>query len=102
MRCTAGVLYDVIVDLRPDSPTYLRHIGVELTARNRRAVYVPEIFAHGFQSLENETEAFYQISTFFVPDKSTGLRHDDPKLGINWPLPVTIISEKDSSWPLLG
>jgi dTDP-4-dehydrorhamnose 3,5-epimerase len=101
VRCTAGALYDVIVDLRPDSPTYLRHIGVELTARNRRAVYVPEMVAHGFQSLEDETEVFYQISAFFVPDKSTGLRYDDPKLGISWPLPVAVISEKDARWPLL-
>lgn len=101
VRCTAGSLYDVIVDLRPGSPTYLQHIGVELTARNRRALYVPEMFAHGFQSLEDETEVFYQISAFFVPDKSTGLRHDDPRLGINWPLPVAVISEKDARWPLL-
>jgi dTDP-4-dehydrorhamnose 3,5-epimerase len=101
VRCTSGSLYDVIVDLRPDSPTYLRHCGVELTARNRRALYVPEMFAHGFQSLEDETEVFYQISAFFAPDKSTGLRHDDPKLGINWPLPVAVMSEKDARWPLL-
>ncbi len=101
VRCTAGSLYDVIVDLRPGSPTYLQHIGVELTARNRRALYVPEMFAHGFQSLEDETEVFYQISAFFVPDKSTGLRHDDPRLRINWPLPVAVISEKDARWPLL-
>jgi dTDP-4-dehydrorhamnose 3,5-epimerase len=101
VRCPAGSLYDVIVDLRPDSPTYLNHIGVELSARNRRALYVPEMFAHGFQSLEDETEVFYQISAFFVPDKSTGLRHDDPKLGIKWPLPVAVISEKDARWPLL-
>jgi dTDP-4-dehydrorhamnose 3,5-epimerase len=91
----------VIVDLRPGSPTYLKHVGVELTARNRRALYVPEMFAHGFQSLEDETEVFYQISTFFVPDKSTGIRHDDPKLGINWPLSVSVISGKDERWPLL-
>jgi dTDP-4-dehydrorhamnose 3,5-epimerase len=102
VRCTSGALYDVVVDLRADSPTYLRHIGVELTAKNRRALYVPEMVAHGFQSLEDETEVFYQISAFFVPDKSTGLRHDDPKLGINWPLPISSISEKDARWPLLG
>jgi dTDP-4-dehydrorhamnose 3,5-epimerase len=91
-----------VVDLRAGSPTYLQHIGVELTAKNRRALYVPEMVAHGFQSLEDETEVFYQISAFFVPDKSTGLRHDDPKLGIDWPLPVAVISEKDACWPLLG
>jgi dTDP-4-dehydrorhamnose 3,5-epimerase len=101
VRCTAGALYDVIVDLRPDSPTYRQHIGVELTARNRRALYVPEMFAHGFQTLEDETEVFYQINAFFAPDKATGIRHDDSKLGITWPLPVAVISEKDTRWPLL-
>jgi dTDP-4-dehydrorhamnose 3,5-epimerase len=101
VRCSAGSLYDVIVDLRPDSPTYLHHVGVELTARNRQALYVPEMFAHGFQSLEDDTEVFYQISAFFVPDKSTGIRYDDPRLGIRWPRPVAVISEKDAGWPSL-
>jgi dTDP-4-dehydrorhamnose 3,5-epimerase len=102
VRCTAGALYDMIVDLRPGSPTYLQHIGVELTARNRRAVYVPEMFAHGLQTLEDETEVFYQINAFHVPDKATGIRYDDPKLAIKWPLPVAAMSEKDQNWPLLG
>lgn len=102
VRCTAGALYDVIVDLRPGSPTFLQHIGVELTARNRRAVYVPEMFAHGLQTLEDETEVLYQISAFHAPDKATGVRYDDPKLRINWPLPVSAIAEKDRNWPLLG
>jgi dTDP-4-dehydrorhamnose 3,5-epimerase len=102
VRCTAGALYDVIVDLRPDSPTYLQHIGVELTARNRRAVYVPEMLAHGLQTLEDETEVFYQINAFYAPGKATGIRYNDPKLGIAWPLLVTAISERDASWPLLG
>lgn len=101
VRCTAGALYDVIVDLRPGSPTYLQHIGVELTAQNRRAVYVPELFAHGLQTLEDNTEVFYQISEFYKPDKAAGLRFDDPKLGIHWPLPVAAMSEKDSGWELL-
>ena len=101
VRCTAGALYDVIVDLRPDSPTYLQHFGVKLTARNRRALYVPELFAHGLQTLSKNTEVFYQISEFYTPDKATGLRFDDPKLAIQWPLPVTTISEKDLNWPLL-
>ncbi|HEY1790637.1 MAG TPA: dTDP-4-dehydrorhamnose 3,5-epimerase [Verrucomicrobiae bacterium] len=102
VRCTVGALYDVIVDLRPDSKTYLQHIGVELTARNRRALYVPEMFAHGFQTLEGDTEVFYQISTYFAPDLARGLRFDDPKLGVKWPLPVATMSEKDRHWPLLS
>ena len=102
VRCTAGALYDVIVDMRPDSKTYLRHVGVELTARNRRALYVPEMFAHGFQTLEGDTEVFYQISAFYAPDLARGLRFDDPKLGIKWPLSVTAMSEKDRNWPLLS
>jgi dTDP-4-dehydrorhamnose 3,5-epimerase len=101
VRCTAGAIHDVIVDLRPDSPTYRRSIGVELTARNRRSLYVPEMFAHGFQTLEDDTEIFYQISEFYAPDKSVGLRFDDPKLGIRWPLPVAAMTDKDRNWPLL-
>ncbi len=100
VRCVAGAVYDVIVDLRPESPTYLQHVGVELTARNRRSIYVPEMFAHGFQTLEDNAEVFYQISEFYAPDKATGLRFDDPKLGIVWPLPVSCISEKDQNWAL--
>jgi dTDP-4-dehydrorhamnose 3,5-epimerase len=100
VRCTAGALYDVIVDLRPDSPTYLQHIGVELTAKNRRALYVPEMFAHGLQTLENDTEVFYQISQYYSPGNAAGLRYDDPRLGISWPLSVACISPKDLKWPL--
>jgi dTDP-4-dehydrorhamnose 3,5-epimerase len=102
VRCTSGAIYDVVVDLRQDSPTYLEHLGVELTAQNRRALYIPEMFAHGLQTLAEETEVFYQISQFYAPDKSTGLRFDDPKLGIRWPLPVTVINDKDMNWPLLA
>ena len=91
----------MIVDLRPGSATFRQHIGVELTARNRRALYVPEMFAHGLQTLEDETEVLYQISEFHAPDKATGIRYDDPKLRINWPLPVSAIAEKDKNWPLL-
>jgi len=101
VRCTAGAIYDVIVDLRQDSPTYWEHLGVELTARNRHALYVPERFAHGFQTLEDDTEIFYQISEFYAPEQSAGVRFDDPKLGIQWPLPVAEISDKDRRWPLL-
>jgi dTDP-4-dehydrorhamnose 3,5-epimerase len=99
VRCTSGALYDVIVDLRRDSPTYRRWVGVELTARNRLMLYVPEGFAHGFQTLEDETEASYQVSQYYTPGAERGLRHDDPAIGIEWPMPVEVISEKDRSWP---
>ena len=102
VRCTAGGVYDVIVDLRQDSPTYLQHIGVELTAGNGRAVYVPEMFAHGFLTLEDNTEVFYQMNAFHAPELAAGLRYDDPRLGIRWRLAVSVISEKDQQWPLLG
>jgi dTDP-4-dehydrorhamnose 3,5-epimerase len=98
VRCTAGALLDVIVDLRPDSPTYLQHVGVELTARNRSALYIPEMFAHGFQTLEDSTEVFYKMSESYAPKSARGLRYDDPKLGIRWPLPVASISDQDKSW----
>jgi dTDP-4-dehydrorhamnose 3,5-epimerase len=101
IRCIRGALYDVIVDLRPGSPTYLEHHGVELSADNRRALYVPGMFAHGFQTLEDDTEAFYQVSEFYTPGAERGLRYDDPALAIDWPLPVTVISDKDASWPML-
>jgi dTDP-4-dehydrorhamnose 3,5-epimerase len=102
VRCTAGALHDVIVDLREGSPTYLQHIVVELTSRNRRAIYVPEMFAHGFQTLEDGTEVFYQISEHYSQEAANGVRFDDPKLGIKWPLPVEVLSDKDANWPLLG
>jgi dTDP-4-dehydrorhamnose 3,5-epimerase len=101
VRCTAGALWDVIVDLRPDSPTYLQHVGIELTATNRLALYIPEMFVHGFQTLEEGAEVFYQMSEFYAPKLARGLRYDDPKLGIKWPLPVTSISDQDLNWPLL-
>ena len=101
VRCTAGALLDVILDLRPDSQTYLQHIGIELTSKNRRALYIPEMFGHGFQTLEDGTEVFYQMSEFYAPKSARGLRHDDPKLGIKWPLPVTSISDQDQGWTLL-
>lgn len=101
MRCTQGSVYDVIVDLRVDSPTYLRHIAVELSAENRRALYVPCFFAHGYQTLSDDAEVNYLVSEFYNPACERGLRYDDPALGIPWPLPVSSISEKDGSWPLL-
>jgi dTDP-4-dehydrorhamnose 3,5-epimerase len=99
VRCVRGAIVDVIVDLRPESPTYKRWIGVELTAENRRALYVPEGFAHGFQTLEDHTDVMYQVSAFYTPGAEGGLRYDDPAFDIQWPLPISIISDKDRSWP---
>lgn len=101
VRCTQGAVYDVIVDLRPNSPTHLSHVSVELTAENRRALYVPDRFAHGYQTLTDDAEVIYQISEFYAPGYERGLRHSDPQLKIDWPLAVTQISEKDVAWPLL-
>jgi len=101
VRCTAGALWDVIVDLRPQSATYLQYVAVELTAGNRSALYIPEMFAHGFQTLEDGTEVFYQMSQFYAPKLARGIRYDDPKIGIKWPLPVTSISDLDLNWTLL-
>jgi dTDP-4-dehydrorhamnose 3,5-epimerase len=102
VRCTRGAVLDIIVDLRPESPTYLEHVSVELTADNHRAIYIPERFAHGYQALEDETETSYQVGEFYTPGVEGGLRYDDPALGLTWPLPVSVISEKDSAWPLLA
>jgi len=101
IRCTKGAIYDVIIDMRPESPTYLSHIGVELTADNHRALYVPEMFAHGYQTLTDGAEVAYQVSEFYTPGYERGLRYDDPAFDIDWPLPISEISEKDAGWPLL-
>ncbi|MDT3441342.1 dTDP-4-dehydrorhamnose 3,5-epimerase family protein [Pseudofrankia sp. BMG5.37] len=101
VRVTRGALLDVIVDTRPGSPTWLRHVAVELTADNRRALFIDAGLAHGYQTLTDDTEATYQMNVPFQPGHDRGLRHDDPVLGIDWPLPVTVISDKDRSWPLL-
>ena len=95
-------MLDIIVDLRPESPTYLQHVAVELTADNHRGIYVPGRFAHGYQVLEDFTETSYQVGEFYTPGSEGGLRFDDPGLGLSWPLPVTEISDKDRSWPLLA
>lgn len=102
VRCTAGAIIDVIVDMRPGSPTRLQHVAVELTAHNRRALYVPPFFAHGYQTLVDGAEVTYQVSGRFAPAAERGLRYDDPVLGISWPLPVSVISPKDASWRLLA
>ena len=100
VRCTAGAISDVIVDMRVDSATYLRSYAVELTAANRRALYVPPMFAHGYQALTDGAEVTYQVSVAYTPGTERGLRHDDPALALSWPLPVSVISEKDAGWPL--
>jgi dTDP-4-dehydrorhamnose 3,5-epimerase len=100
VRCTSGAIFDVIIDLRPESPTYLSHFGAELSADNRRALYVPEMFAHGYQALADDTEVIYQVSEFYTPGREQGLRHDDPAFGIEWPDPdPPVMSEKDRTWP---
>ena len=102
VRCIRGAIVDIIVDMRPESPTRLQHVAVELTADNRRAFYVPPYFAHAYQTLTDDTEVMYQVSGSYEPSAERGLRHDDPALGIQWPLPVSVISAKDASWPLIA
>jgi len=99
IRCTRGAIFDVIVDLRVDSDTYGQWVGVELTAESRTALFVPRGFAHGFQTLDDNTEVFYQVSEFYTPGAEQGLRHNDPTFAIEWPEPVTVISDKDANWP---
>ena len=99
IRCTQGAIYDAIIDLRPDSSTYMRHFGIELSADNHRALYVPEMFAHGYLTLTDDTEIYYQVGEFYSPGYERGIRYDDPAFSIEWPLPVTVISEKDKNWP---
>ena len=99
VRCTRGAIYDVIIDLRPDSPTFRTWTGVELTAENYIMLYVPENVAHGFQTLEDNTEVTYQVSQFYTPASERGVRYDDPVFQVEWPLPVEVISEKDIAWP---
>lgn len=101
-RCTAGAIYDVILDLRPNSPTFKQWVSVELTAENRRALYIPEGFAHGFQTLEDNTEVFYQMSEFYHPECARGVRWDDPAFGIEWPIEEIIISVSDKQFTLIG
>lgn len=99
VRCTHGAIWDVIVDLRPDSPSFLEHYGTRLDAENRHGLYVPELFAHGYLTLEGDTHVHYQVSRFYAPGHEHGLRWDDPSLGITWPSEVRLVSEKDAAWP---
>jgi dTDP-4-dehydrorhamnose 3,5-epimerase len=99
IRCTMGAIYDVIVDLRPDSPTYKRHLGAVLTAENRKMLYVPEGCAHGFQTLADDTEVFYQMSEFYSPEHTRGVRWNDPVFGIPWPEDERTIIDRDRNYP---
>lgn len=99
VRCTRGAVYDVILDLRPNSETFSQWIALELTAEDYRMFYVPEGFAHGFQTLEDNTEIFYQMSEYYHPECTRGVRWDDPRFGIIWPLPNPTLSLKDRSYP---
>lgn len=100
VRCLRGAIFDVIIDLRPHSPTFQRHFAVQLNAAKGDSLYIPEGFAHGFQTLEDNAEVFYQISAPFEPTAARGIRFDDPFFNISWPLPVRVISKKDQSYPL--
>src|SRR4029078_2312574 len=102
VRCTRGAILDIIVDLRPESLTYLQHIEVELNEDNQRALYVPERFAHGYQALRDNTDTSYQVGEFYTPSAEGGLMYNDPKLGLKWPLPVSVISDKDQKFELLS
>lgn len=101
LRCIRGEIYDVIIDLRRDSPTYLHHFAAELSAENHRALYVPPMFAHGYQTLTDDAEVMYQVDRAYSPAHEMGVRFDDPACKIRWPLPVIQISEKDKAWPLI-
>jgi dTDP-4-dehydrorhamnose 3,5-epimerase len=99
VRCTSGIVYDVIVDLRPQSVTYKRWFSIELTAENHRMLYVPEGFAHGFITLRDDTEVFYQMSEFYAPEFARGVRWNDPAFGIEWPENVQVMAEHDRRYP---
>ncbi|GJD97881.1 dTDP-4-dehydrorhamnose 3,5-epimerase [Methylobacterium iners] len=102
LRCLRGAIFDVIIDLRRTSPTFLRYQGFELSAENRRMLYVPKGFAHGFQTVTEDVEVSYLVSAPYSPLSEGGVRFNDPLFGIKWPLPVSVISEKDANWPLLN
>lgn len=99
VRCTSGAIHDVAVDLRPGSPTYLRSVSVRLSAENRHALYIPAGFAHGFQALSDGAEVLYMIDRPFTAGATDGLRWDDPALDVTWPEPVTVIAERDRTYP---
>jgi len=98
VRANRGAVHDIIVDLRPESPTFLQHVTVELTADNHRGIYIPGRFAHGYQALADDTETTYQVGAVYTPGAEGGLPYDDPALGLEWPLPISGISDKDRKW----
>ena len=100
VRCIKGSLYDVILDIRMDSPTFGQHFGVELSAENRKMLYVPKGFAHAFVTIDDDTEAFYFVDTPYAPAAERGIRWNDPKFDVEWPIQPEVISDKDASWPL--
>ena len=100
VQCTRGSVFDVVIDMRKDSPTYLQHFGIELNAENRIALYIPEMFAHGYLTLSDQVEMTYLVSTPYSPEHERGILYNDPAFNIQWPVPVEIISEKDRSWEL--
>lgn len=102
VKCVRGAIYDIIVDVRKGSPTFLQWFGAELTAENKRMMYVPAGFAHGFQSLSDYTEIVYLVSAFYNKESEGGIRYDDPAVKIQWPLPVSLVSDKDQKIPLVG
>ncbi|MBP8130421.1 MAG: dTDP-4-dehydrorhamnose 3,5-epimerase [Candidatus Hydrogenedentes bacterium] len=102
IRCTRGAIHDVIIDLRAGSPTFKQHVAVDLTEENRRMLFVPRGFAHGFLTLTDHAEVFYQMSAFYEPGAGRGCRYDDPVFGIVWPAPVAVISERDRNYPDFG
>ncbi|MCK1321666.1 dTDP-4-dehydrorhamnose 3,5-epimerase [Bradyrhizobium barranii] len=99
VRCLAGAVYDVIVDLRPHSATYRRSVGVELSAQNRAALYIPKGFAHGFQSLQDDSELLYMIDVGYIADAAFGVRWNDPSIDVQWPDPIVVIADKDNAFP---
>jgi dTDP-4-dehydrorhamnose 3,5-epimerase len=101
VRCTRGSIFDVALDLRPESPSYRKWYGTELSAENGRMLYVPEGCAHGYQTLEENTEMYYMTSGFYAPNSVRGVRFDDPAFGIEWPFAATVLSEQDQKWPLI-
>jgi dTDP-4-dehydrorhamnose 3,5-epimerase len=101
IRCTRGAIYDVAIDLRPGSPTQYKWVAAELTSDNHRLLYIPEGFAHGYQTLTDSAELFYQISEYYHPESAGGVRWNDPVFDIKWPLPLTKIAERDSTYPSL-
>jgi dTDP-4-dehydrorhamnose 3,5-epimerase len=100
VRCTRGSMFDVVLDVRPQSPSYGKWYGAELSAENACMLFVPEHCAHGYQTLEDDTEMFYMASQYYAPEAARGVRFDDPAFGIQWPLPPAVLSDQDRNWPL--